>query len=200
MVEVRSLPMFRVPATLWLVAFLVLAAAPARADDQKARLEKGEVIVTSRAVKGSDTPEMVARALIAAPPAKVWNIVSHCADYPRTMPRIKAAKELSRKGDKVVCKVTIEMPFPYSDLTSVSEATHTVSPARYARVWRFLSGDYKANSGSWVLTPYQGDPKRTLAVYRIHAEPKPWIPAWIRKKAQQRTIPEMMERLRKLTR
>jgi hypothetical protein len=193
-----SLPV--VATVLALAASLVLTPATASADDEADRLDKGEVVVTTRVVKGSDTPETIGKAVIDAPPVKVWNIINRCADYVRTMPRIKASQELSRQGSKVVCRVTVEMPAPYSDLTSTSEAAHTESPPRYSRVWRMLSGDYKVNSGSWVLTPYKGDARRTLAVYQVQAEPKAWVPAWIRKKAQQRSLPEMMERLRKQTR
>jgi ribosome-associated toxin RatA of RatAB toxin-antitoxin module len=192
--------MTRTHVPRWLAALLVLASAPASAaDDEDTRLAKGEVVIATRAVKGSETPEYITKAVIDAPPAKVWNIISRCADYVRTMPRIKASKELSRQGNKIVCQVTIEMPVPYSNLTATTDVTHTESAQRYTRVWKLQSGDYKVNSGSWVLTPFKGDAKRTLAVYTVHAEPKAWVPAWIRKKAQQKTLPEMMERLRKQT-
>ena len=188
------------PMLRWFAALLVLASAPAAADDEEARLAKGEVVISTRAVKGNDTPEYTTKAVIDAPPARVWHIISRCGDYARTMPRIKAARELSRQGGKVVCQVTIEMPVPYSNLTATTDVTHTESAQRYSRVWKLISGDYKINNGSWVLTPFKGDARRTLAVYRVHAEPKAWVPAWIRKKAQQKTLPEMMERLRRQTR
>ena len=54
------------------------------------------------------------------------------------MPRIKAAKELSRDGNRVVCQVTVEMPAPYANLTSTSEAIHTVTAHRWARVFKLL--------------------------------------------------------------
>ena len=188
------------PRLRWLTALFVLASAPAlAADDEATRLAKGEVVISTRAVKGNDTPEYTTKAVIDAPPAKVWHIISRCADYARTMVRIKAAKELSRQGNKIVCQVTIEMPVPYSNLTATTDVTHTESAQRYSRVWKLISGDYKINNGSWVLTPFKGDAKRTLAVYKVHAEPKAWVPAWIRKKAQQKTLPEMMQNLRKQT-
>jgi ribosome-associated toxin RatA of RatAB toxin-antitoxin module len=191
--------MMRTNVAPWLAAAVLLASAPASAQSEEARLEKGEVVVTTRAVKGSDTPETIGKAVIEAPPVKVWNIINKCGDYVRTMPRIKASKELSRQGSKVVCRVTVAMPAPYSDLTATTEAAHTESASRYARVWKMIEGDYKVNQGSWVLTPFKGEAKRTLAVYTVHAEPKAWVPAWIRKKAQQKSLPEMMDRLRQQT-
>ena len=182
-----------------LVALLLAVSAPASGDDEESRLDKGEVVVTNRTVKGYDTPETTGKAVINAPPAKVWNIISRCGDYVKTMPRTKASKEVSRQGNKVVCEVTIIMPAPYSNLTSKSEATHTESPPKFVRARKMIEGDYKYNTGSWVLTPFKGDPKRTLAVYTVLAEPKAWIPAWIRKAAQKKTLPDIMERLRQQT-
>lgn len=182
------------------LALLLLTAASARAaDDEDSRLEKGETVVTTRAVKGHETPETTGKAVINAPPAKVWSIVSRCGDYVRTMPRTKASKELSRQGNKVVCQVTIAMPAPYSNLTSTTDVTHTESPPKFTRSWKMISGDYKYNNGSWVLAPFKGDPKRTLAVYTVLAEPKVYIPGWIRKAAQKKSLPDMMEALRKQT-
>jgi hypothetical protein len=183
-----------------LVGLLLTAAAPASAaDDEESRLEKGETVVTNRTVKGYDTPETTGKAVINAPPAKVWSIISRCADYVRTMPRIKASKEVSRQGNKIVCQVTIIMPAPYSNLTATTDVTHTEAAPKFTRVWKLIEGDYKVNAGSWVLTPFKGDPKRTLAVYTVLAEPKTWIPAWIRKAAQKKSLPEMMDRIRQQT-
>jgi ribosome-associated toxin RatA of RatAB toxin-antitoxin module len=183
-----------------LVGLLLTAAAPASAaDDEESRLDKGETVVTNRTVKGYDTPETTGKAVINAPPAKVWSIISRCGDYVKTMPRTKASKELSREGNKVVCLVTISMPAPYSNLTAKSEATHTESPPKFVRAWKMIEGDYKYNQGSWVLTPFKGDPKRTLAVYTVLAEPKAYIPGWIRKASQKKTLPDIMDRLRQQT-
>jgi ribosome-associated toxin RatA of RatAB toxin-antitoxin module len=200
MVEMRSGDMIRTHVPRWLPALLVLVAVPAAAaDDEETRLAKGEVVITTRAVKGSETPETTGKAVIDAPPAKVWSIVSRCADYHRTMPRIKASKEVSRNGGKIVCEVTIIMPAPYSNLTATTDVTHVEAAPKFTRSWKLISGDYKINQGSWVLTPYKNDPKRTLAIYTVLAEPKVYIPGWIRKAAQKKSLPEMMERLRQQT-
>ncbi len=41
---------------------------------------------------------------------------------------------------------------------------------------------------------------RTLAVYRARIVPKAWVPDWIRRRAQRKTLPEMIERLRRQVR
>jgi ribosome-associated toxin RatA of RatAB toxin-antitoxin module len=185
----------------WAPALAVLLChTPARGqrEDFFKTLERGEIVVYTRSFKGVDTPELVAKALVNAPPERVWEIVQDCGNFKRTMPRIKASKLVSRSGKKVICQVTVDMPFPYSDTTSVTEAIHIAGPERWSRTWKLLSGDYKLNQGSWLLRPYRGDVRRTYVVYRILAQPKAWIPGWIRKAAQKRSIPKMIRRIREL--
>jgi ribosome-associated toxin RatA of RatAB toxin-antitoxin module len=175
------------------------ALAPRWAQAQGETLDEGKIMVGTRAVPGSDTPEVVVRAVFNTPRERVWQLVTNCNDFTRTMPRIKASKELSREGDRVVCRVTVDMPFPVSDLTAVTEAVHSKTAEKWQRRWQLRSGDYKYNQGSWSLSPYKGSDTRTLVVYRALAVPKTWIPAWIRTRAQKSTMPEMIEKLRRLS-
>lgn len=178
-----------------------LAAGPvAAADDPQVRLDRGEILISTRPVAGSDLPEATAQAVINAPAAKVWRILDDCGNYYRTMPRIVASKELERKGNRVVCQVKVGLPFPLSDLTSVTEATIVVGPPKWSRTWRMLRGDFDRNEGSWTLTPFDAEGRRTLAVYRIHAEPHTSVPAALLRKGQRDSLPKMMENLRQLTR
>ncbi len=156
-------------------------------------------MVTREPVKDSDVPELVMQGVIEAPPEKVWPLIDDCGAYDKHMARIGASKQLERDGGRVVCRVTAQMPFPLSDLTAETVATHAVEPGvRWSRTWTLLKGDYKLNDGSWVLTPFRGDPKRTLAVYQIHVEPKVPLPDALIRSVQARALPDVMEKLRAL--
>lgn len=181
-----------------IIAILLLALPTlALADNAKDRLGAGEIIVKTSEVGGSATPKLRAMAVIDAAPEKIWPIIDQCANYPTTMVRIAAAEELSRKGTKVRCRVTVDMPFPLSDLTAVTEATHTVKPGElWERKWKLEEGDYKINSGSWRLVPFNDEKTRTLVVYEVLADPKMSIPDGIKKAAQKKSIPELLEHLR----
>lgn len=186
------------------IALLVLLAALlpapiARADAWQQALDRGEILVYTQQ-RANAAPEVVVKAVVEAAPQQVWKLVSDCGRYPRTMLRIKAARELRRRGEEVVCRVTVDMPFPYADLTATTRAVHRGSGHRFSRRWELIDGDYRVNRGSWVLGPFGGDPRRTLVVYRVQAEPKVWIPDWIRRKAQSRSLPEMIRRIRSLVR
>ncbi|MEN9799752.1 MAG: hypothetical protein RL653_3449 [Pseudomonadota bacterium] len=164
------------------------------------RLHAGEIFVTSEKVAGTDMPLSQLEGVVEAPPEAVWAIVSACGNYAKHFQRILASEELTREGNVVTCKVTTDMPFPLSDLTSINRAVHTVEPGkRWKREWKLVEGDYEFNQGSWELTPFRGDPKRTLARYRLHAQPKVGLPQGIIRAAQGGNLPNVMNRLRELT-
>ena len=185
-----------------LVAVILLAPALASAEeDRTSRLERGEILISAKTIEGSSAPEIAAEAVIDAAPEKVWAIVSDCGSYAKTMPRIAAATEEKREGSEVTCRTMADMPFPLGDLEAVTKSIHTVEPGkRWSRQWSLLSGDYLRNSGGWILTPWQGDLTRTHLRYRIHAEPKLSLPQGLINSAQKNALPDLIERLRALTR
>jgi ribosome-associated toxin RatA of RatAB toxin-antitoxin module len=176
------------------VALALASASPVLADDWQRKLAGGEILVYSTAVAG----ELELKAVIEAAPRRVWELVSRCDRYAQTMARVKAARLISRKGQEVICEVTVDMPFPLSDLTAVTRAIHEERGDRFARRWQLLRGDYRVNRGSWELAPFAGNARRTLVVYRVHAVPKVSLPRWVTVAAQRRSLPDMIKRLRTL--
>jgi hypothetical protein len=188
--------------TALLVCFgLTLSASqPANATDRKTRLERGDVIITKKKMKNIPLPMVKAVGLVNVPPAKLWPLIDHCKNYAKTFTRVKAAKELWRKGRKVRCRVEFSMPFPLKNLHLVSDAVHTVKPGiKYRRKWTKVSGDFRINNGSWTLKPY-GDGSRTLLIYKVLAVPNIGVPSILIRLAQSKAIPELYARFRKLTR
>ena len=174
------------------------AVSGVKGDEATSHLEKGEILLDIEAVEGSDTPRVNARAMVKAPPEKLWKIIDDCSRYKDTMVRIGESQELSREGDTVTCRTTVDMPFPLSNLTATTRAVHTVEPGKlYKREWNLVEGDYKVNTGSWTLTPFEGDPNRTLVEYVLHADPTTSIPDAIKEAAQKKSIPDLIEKLRK---
>jgi len=196
-------------------AAITLGATPAEADTArtKARLAAGEIIVSSKPVRGSEQPRATVIAVVDAAPERVWAIISRCADYKRTMVRVAESAQLWKKGHVHRCRVTVDLPFPLDDLTATTDATHTVIPGkRWERKWTLVEGDYARNSGSWTLAPFEaGLPTggrvkdgagrtpgaRTLVIYKVHAEPDVPIPDGLRRAIQRKTLPNLIENLRK---
>ena len=162
-----------------------------------AEVMAGEIWVGRADVETDDVPTFVAYAIIEAPPDVVWQVVSHCGNYARYMPRVLVSKELSRQGDIVVCEVTIDMPFPLSDLTSITSAVHRedANTGAYSRVWNLVKGDYAVNRGAWRLRAVDGG-KRTLATYQVTAKPDIPVPTGLAALFQQGPLVRSMEALR----
>lgn len=166
-----------------------------------AEVMKGEIWVGRADAESDDVPTFVAYALIDAPPKMVWQVVSHCGGYASYMPRVLASRELSKEGDIVVCEVTIDMPFPFSDLTSVTRAVHRAdaTSGQYSRVWNLVKGDYDVNKGAWRLRAVENG-TRTLATYQVTAKPDIPVPTGLAALFQQGPLIKSMEALRRETR
>jgi ribosome-associated toxin RatA of RatAB toxin-antitoxin module len=178
------------PRPLPLLAALTLCALPGAAGADDANIE-----VKSVPVAGSNTPKVVMTGVMDARPEKVWAIINDCSKYKQRMPRIAAAKELSKSGNTHTCEVTVELPFPLSNLTAVTLATHKETPPKFVRSWKLVRGDYKTNEGSWEIAPAPGAPTKSAVTYTVHAEPNTALPGWVREKAQKSALPDMFLRV-----
>jgi ribosome-associated toxin RatA of RatAB toxin-antitoxin module len=177
---------------------LLVSPSLAEEDGDRARLDRGEVILGTEQVAGSAVPFATARAVLNAPPPKVWRIVENCSAYTRNLPRIAASSEEKREDDWVLCRVTIATPFPMKNLTSLTRAVHRLEPGRWSREWTLVEGDYEVHEGRWILTPFGGDPSRTLVEYRIRVKPTTLVPQPIARMAQTRGLPELFAKLREV--
>ncbi|MBI5609367.1 MAG: hypothetical protein HY902_10865 [Deltaproteobacteria bacterium] len=189
---------FRLLRWIGSAALVLAASSGAAAGDVESRLAAGEIVLTTRSVAGCDLPEATLQAVIDAPPAKVWKLIDDCNNYSRTMLRIAESKELMRSGTTSQCMTVVDMPMPLSNLTSVSVAESVPGPPTWKRTWKLLRGDYKRNEGSWTLTNYDAEGKRTRVVYRVLADPSVSVPNYIIRKAQESTLPDMLKKIRTL--
>ncbi|MBL4846737.1 MAG: hypothetical protein JKY65_14540 [Planctomycetes bacterium] len=163
----------------------------------RARVARGEVIVRTEAVAGAATPKLLVTAVIESPPASVWKVIDDSSSYSAFMPRVKDSREIGREGREVRTRLTIEMPFPLKNLSAVTIGDHeVVEGERWVRRWDLAEGDYRRNSGSWTLTPFEGDPSRTLVQYVLHVEPKMRIPKKIASAVQERAMPALIDAVR----
>ena len=107
--------------------------------------------------------------------------------------RGRIARPIAR-GDIVL------VPFPFSDLTSVSRAQLTVDAknGNYTRAWTMISGDYEVNEGSWRLVAVDGGAK-TKVTYRIHVKPKLPLPDSLIASTQTTRLPQVIQYLRDRT-
>lgn len=187
--------------TAWISGLALMSVAfSSQAGEDKARLKRlaaGEIIVEMADVKGMDVPEARVEAVIDAPPAKVWKVISDCAAYKKTMPRVLKSKLHSYKDGVQVCEVMVDAPFPVPNLNGVTRVKLEVGPPQWRRSWTLIRGDYKSNVGSWRLKAFGPDGKRTHVWYQVIVEPDIPIPGFIQSFAQESSLPDMIEHVRK---
>lgn len=177
------------PLLLGGLVTMTMLAAP-----QAVAIDPAQVHVRTTAVKGSDLPRITAKAVLSQPPDKVWKILSDCSKYKGRMPRIISARLLKKEGNKHTCETTVEVPFPFSNLTAVTEAIHEESPEKLSRKWKLVKGDFKRNEGSWEIKPVDGG-KKSEVTYTLHVEPNTALPASIIEAAQKKAVPDLFVRL-----
>lgn len=193
---------WRRPTLLAAAALLLASLVPAQVNSMSDQaLASGKVDIRFVDVKGYDTPEARIEAVIDAPPEKVWRVIGDCASYDETMPRIADAKLIKKRSlggakSEHICKIIVDMPMPFSNLSAVTRAIHVEGPTEWSRHWKLVRGDYTINNGSWVLTKFDEAGTRTRVKYRLHAEPTTPIPDWIRTRAQESSFPDLIDRLR----
>ncbi len=168
--------------------------------EEVARLEKGEVIVQAKVLGDEGTVVAGAMVLMDFAPERIWRHIDDCGRYDQFMPRVSKSTEIVREGAKVICRVEIDMPFPMSDLWSETDARHDQpDPDTFRRRWKLGKGTYRVNEGHWTISRWKDSPERALVKYRIKVQPEAKMPGAMLKEAQRRSLPEMMEALRKRT-
>lgn len=168
------------------------AATPALAAECPAQ---GDPRIISRAVPGSGIPRLEVVGTIAAKPDSVWQIVTDCNGYKRSMPRIVRSRELSRSAGKVRCQTEVGMPFPFSNLHSESENNAQITPGRWQMDFHQVKGDYRINEGSWVLQPCGADGASTVVTYTVHAVTQTVVPDAIVRRGMRSAMFEMFRKI-----
>lgn len=183
-------------ALLFLFPLATYAQVPQLSAAQQAKVAKGGVVLQPLSAKSGVKAWAVAK--VEAPIAAVWPVVRDCEHFSKFMPRTKVSKKLRQEGNTIDCKVEISMPFPISNLWSHVRSVITEHPGGgWTRAWKLLKGNYKRNNGSWSVLPYQGDPNRSLLVYRIDVDPDIMVPDAIIRSAQTGSLPDVFVAVRK---
>jgi ribosome-associated toxin RatA of RatAB toxin-antitoxin module len=162
------------------------------------KVRGGDVEVKTYNIKGSEMPKIIAFGVIKAPIKTLWGLVVDCANYKNTMGSVKVSKLISgsEAAGKMRCELVADLPWPMDDLRSVVDITFKRLPNGVLhRSWTLVEGDYKANTGSWTMTPID-EGAHTLLRYELHAEPHTSVPQWLKKKAAKVRIPAIFERLK----
>ena len=132
---------------------------------------------------------------IDAPAEVVFRTMTSCADALQYVPHLRSCRVRERGPDDRWLLVEHEIDFGWyaPRIRWVSRADMIVNRKID---FRQVSGDFKANEGSWELEP-SADGSRTLLLYRIYLDPPGYVPNWLARSTFKRELPQMLTELRR---
>jgi ribosome-associated toxin RatA of RatAB toxin-antitoxin module len=156
----------------------------------RARLESG-AIVTELTEGPGGRRDARARALLGAPPERVFEAITDYEHYREFMPLTTVSEVRRREGDTVWFYT--ELSFPLKTIRY--EIKLKLDKARLRTEWTLVDGNIRSNEGSWQLEPYgQGD---TYAVYTVFVSTGFAIPGFIEAKISQGSLPQILGAVRR---
>jgi ribosome-associated toxin RatA of RatAB toxin-antitoxin module len=154
------------------------------------KLERGEV--DTEALDGpGGRRDARARALIAAPPERVWDAITDYDHYKDFMPLTTVSEVRRREGETVFFYTELGTPLK----TIRYEIKLELDKPRWRVAWTLVEGNLKSNEGSWQLEPYGAG--ETYAVYTCFVAPGFWLPGYLLNQVTQGTLPQVINAVRR---
>jgi hypothetical protein len=165
------------PSLTWLAVALLPAVFPN--SDERSRVLGGEVLVAVEPQE-KDTvgpPAVRAAIRIAAPPGRVFAIMTSCAEALRFVPRLESCRvvESAADGRHEVIEQVVNLRWFLPRIRFLFRADYR--PPLEVRISN-VSGGLRVHEGRWTLEPLEGG-TATLVVYRVRVEPRYPVPQWL---------------------
>jgi uncharacterized membrane protein len=192
------------PARQWIAFALALglgAAGDAFAGDiplspAEAQRVAARGIVIKATLDASQRRGTIRAAIrIDAPAHVVFQMMTRCEDAMQYVPHMRLCRVRDQAPDNTWQLVEHEIDFGwYAPRIKYVFRADLVADRRID--FRQVTGDFKANQGSWVLEPAD-DGSHTLLLYRAYIDPPGYMPNWLVRSTFRREMPQMLTDLRK---
>ncbi|OGK82780.1 MAG: hypothetical protein A2X52_06440 [Candidatus Rokubacteria bacterium GWC2_70_16] len=187
----RSLP---IAALLILAAWTPSVSSLGLSDDQRRRLEGGEVVVLDILPPGRQAAAAqggTAFSLVNAPPEAVWQLVT---DYPRHVglyPKVTTAEVLDAAGDHTLVRYVVGVgPFSFR-----FHVDNYPDAGRRRLAWQLAAGRsnglFRENWGYWQVEPHG---EGTMLTYSIAA--RTVLPAFLTRGAEREGLVDTIKAVR----
>lgn len=158
------------------------------------RVENDEIVIRASLDASARRGTVRAAMLVDAPPAVVFEAMTHCADALRYVPHLRVCRFRERAPDSSWALVEQEIDFGwYAPRLRYVFRADLVADKSIS--FRQVSGDFKANEGRWELESVEGE--RTLLRYRVYIDPPGYVPNWLARSTFKRELPQMLTNLRR---
>lgn len=169
-------------------------------DDQTVQQQLAAGQVAVRIVFDGDESHVRVNAAVRvkASPEAIWSVLTDCDHAASFIPGVKRCRRVKSAPDG--SWEIIEQESKYSWLMP---SVTTVVQADYRRPQRIdfrrVSGDLKAEDGTWLLHTADGGPapaSTTLVEYELHVDPGFWIPRVLVRQSLRSELPAALTALR----
>ena len=196
-------------SSIVLVCLVLLGALPAQAETPAPRtlteanikkLEGGGQIVQVTS-DGGNRGEVV--GVVNAPTAQVWRLLMNYDAFVRWFPDQKESKTVSRQGSTSVLQGVVDLPWPFTNRSFQirdTNVTKTVgSETHYHNGWTYVpkSGNIVDTTGFFYVSPFKGDPNRSVVRIVIKADFGIPVPDFVLNWGSRRMFPRIIEAIRR---
>ena len=201
--------MKKILSSIVLVCLVLLGALPAGAETPAPRplteanikkLEAGGQIVQVTS-EGGNRGEVV--GVVNAPTAQVWRLLMNYDDYRRWFPDQKESKTVSRQGSISILQGVVDLPWPFTNRSFKIRDTNVTSTVggetHYHNGWTYVpkSGNIVDTTGFFYVSPFKGDPNRSLVRIVIKADFGIPVPDFVLAWGSRRMFPRIIEAIRR---
>lgn len=95
-----------------------------------------------------------------------------------------------------------DLPWPVSNRWMIVKARYDerqIAQSHYVCEWEKISGNIKSSQGSFKLSRFEEDPRRTLFVYDVKADTGSHVPRFLLKWGLQSTMPGIVQAIRRVS-
>ena len=161
---------------------------------EKGKLLNGEVVVVL-----SDLPDGVTgvagHIYIAAPPKKVWEVVTDYDNHKKFVPNVIDSGTISDNGsEKVIFEKGKSGMLFFKMTVNIKMKVWGESPKHL--FFEQITGEFKVYHGEWILVDYQQG-AGTFLTYKAEVKPDFFAPRFAVKNVQKRDCPLMMSAMKK---
>src|SRR5262249_23814570 len=175
----------------WTLALWALAAPGA--DGETARLERGEVVVSTTPSPSRSHPLVQAAILLDAPVATVWDVMVDCPRAPEFVPGMRECRVLEHAEDHETIQHRVKVSSLLPEVTYIFRADYS----KHEKIdFVRTGGDLKEMEGHWALTALDGG-RRTLVRYSVYLDPGFFVPQWAVRRSLRHDLPELLLALRR---
>lgn len=179
--------------TAWTLAALLLSTP--LTGSERSRVLAGEVLVTTAVASPADRgPKSVHAAIrIAAPPGRVFAVMTSCREALQFVRRLESCKVLASAADGSyqLIEQEVNLRWYLPRIRFVFRAAY--DPPREVRITN-VSGGLREHEGRWTLEPLDGG-AATLVEYRVRVVPHYPVPQWLILATLKRDLPETLRAL-----